>query len=429
MADQPTKSRSPRASATAVRGFLNLSASLPDLGASAQQGRGYVGDGCGRDLHHGLGNTIPVVAMAAKQASPTAYRCIERRAQFLVGTGFPVPERDPKTGVLVRPEEVDTMGDTPVPGYPGKTANDFWAELCSYVADFNGAAVLVRYNNGNTIGETHILPFASVRKTTNGTYLLNHKFGRKGFKATDTTEHQPFNPDKKVVLDLLRQAKVINPKTKKPYGQPGQIFFIYTPKAGEEDYPLPPQWPGLESLFTEAAYANFDLTEVRRGFRAKGILTMLGEADDQTVDEHGLTEKDRQDELLRRYTVAGAQEQGAEREDILVLDVKDKEQAPIWTPMNTTTDLKWLSDKKEAVGQEICRHIGIPPILAGFAKPGQLGTVQELVNAAQLTQNSLNPTQKMTLRAFWRLFPSLAGVMPGQLNPVEVATQTLAAQS
>lgn len=427
MADQPAKqAKSP--ARTAVRGFLNLSTALPDLGAVTVResaslcGGGLVG------LHYGQGNTVPVVAMAAKQGSPTAYRCIERRAQFLVGTSFPVPERDPATGQLKDPTKAGTLGDTVVPGHPGKTANDLWAELCSYGGDFNGCAALVRYTNGSIIGEVHILPFGSVRKTTNGTYLLNHKFGRKGFKSSETTEHLPFDPSKKTVLELLRRAKEIDQKTSKPYGQPGQIFYIYTPKAGEEDYPLPPQWPGLEALLTEAAYESYDLSEVRRGFRAKGILVMLGEVNDTIKDADGLTDKDHQDALLRRYTVAGADEQGQEREDVLVLDAKSKEEAPLWIPMNTTTDLKWLSEKKESVGQEICRHIGIPPILAGFAKAGQLGAVQELVNAAQLTQNSLEPLRQLLLRAFWRLMPTLTGLQPGKLNPVDVAAATVAAQ-
>jgi hypothetical protein len=424
MADQPTNPKNPRATASSVRGFLNYSAALPDFGAVPQRGLGYTTSEAGaKDLHFGLGNTVPVIAMAAKQASPTAYRCIERRTQFLVGTGFPMPKRDPETGLLLDESQAGTLGETPVPGHPGKTANDMWAEMCSYAGDFNGCAVLVRYNNGSLFGEHHILPFGSVRKTSKGTFLLNHRFGKKGFKSTDTTEHLPFDPSKKEILALLRKAKEINPKTKEPYGQPGQIYFIYTPKAGEEDYPLPPHWPGLESLYTEAAYMNYDLTEVRRGFMAKGILTMLGELDNSIKDEYGQTELDRQNELLRRYTVGGAEEQGEARESILVLGAKSKDEAPIWTPMNTTTDLKWLSEKKESVGQEICRHIGIPPVLSGFAKPGQLGNTQELTNTVEYTQTSLEPLRHMLLRAFWRLMPTLNGLMPGKLNPVEVVKQ------
>lgn len=401
MADQPTKSKSPRTASTPVRGFLNFSAALPDFGAVVQKGVGYsVGSSGARDIHYGEGNIVPVVAMAAAHASGTAYRCLERRAQFLEGIGFAAPQ-----------------GDVLVPGHPTKTANDFWAELCSYGSYFNGAAVLVRYKGkegGYGIGELHILPFGAVRKTTNGTYLLNHKFGRKGFKSGDTTEHLPFNPDPKQVKSEMQVAMKAAEEAKKPYRQAGQIFYIYTPKAGEEDYPLPPHWAGLDALLTDAAYSNFDLTEVRRGFMAKGILTLLGELDDTTEDENGMTELDRQNEELRRFTVAGALEQGEEREGILVMGAKTKDAAAIWTPMNTTTDLKWLSDKKEAVGQEVCRHIGIPPILAGFAKAGQLGASQELLNASQLTQDTLEPLRKLLMRAQWRLMPETAGIIPGQ---------------
>lgn len=403
MADQPTPAKKPRTAASPVRGFLNMSAALPDFGAVSQSENEIRGNrGC---LGYGSGNTVPVVALAAAHASGTAYRCLERRAQFLEGTGFAAP-----------------LGDEQVPGHPGKTANDFWAELCSYGSYHNGAAVLVRYTNAYVIGEVHILPFGAVRKTNSGTYLLNHKFGRKGYRASDTTEHLPFNPDPKVVKQEIKDAQKLAAEKKKPYVQLGQIFYIYTPKAGEEDYPLPPHWAGLDAVLTDAAYANFDLTEVRRGFMAKGILAMIGELDDEVQDEHGMTELDRQNELLRSYTVQGAADQGEERESILVMGAKTQDAVPRWIPMNTTTDLKWLSDKKEAVGQEVCRHIGMPPILVGFAKAGQLGAVQEIINATQLTQNSLEPLRKLLTRATWRLLPALQGQVPGKLAPLDVAT-------
>ncbi|MGI4871477.1 MAG: hypothetical protein ACRYFX_09900 [Janthinobacterium lividum] len=423
MAKTPTQnaSTSKTPAAPSVRGFLNMSAPLPDFGAVVQGEREMSFSGR-RWLSFGPGNVVPVVALAAGQASGTAKACLERRAQFLEGTGFPVPERNDQ-GQLLRPDETNTLGDTPVPGHAGKTANDAWAELCSYGSWNNGAAVLVRYRGkeGNYgIGEVHILPFGAVRKTTSGTYLLNHRFGRKKFDKSATTEHLPFNPDPKQVKKEMVEAMNLAKEKKKPYVQAGQIFYIYTPKAGEEDYPLPPHWAGLDTVLTEAGYGNYDLSEVRRSFVAKGILTILGEVDNSIKDEDGFTELDRQNELLRRYTVEGALEQGEERESILVMAAKTKDAVAIWTPMNTTTDLKWLSEKKEAVGQEVCRHIGMLPILMGFAKPGQLGATQELINAAELTQTSLAPLRKLLLRAFWRLFPTLNGLQPGQLNPVSL---------
>jgi hypothetical protein len=420
-ATTPTNPRT----ATSVRGFFNIAVSAPEIGVLAQTDIAGKFDG-GKGLVFGDGNTVPIVAMAAKQQSGTTYRCLELRAQFLEGKGFPVPARDPETGQLLDATQAGTMGDAPVPGHPGKTVNDFWAEQCSYAGDLNASAVLVRYNAVNGPGEYHILPVGSVRKTAKGTFLLNHRFGRKGFKASDTTEHLPYDPDPKVVRAIVKRAREIDPKTKKPYGQPGQILYIYTPKSGEEDYPLPPHWAGLETCLADAAYQRYDLEEVEGGFAAKGALAMIGEEDSQTEDENGRTQQDRSTSELELFTGAGARQQGMRRKSIMVFDVKSKDVVPVWIPMNTTVDLRWLSEKKEATGQEVCRHIGIPPILCGFARPGQLGAVQELVNAAQLTQNSLEPLRKAQLRGFWRLFPALAGIVPAPLNPVELATQIMA---
>jgi hypothetical protein len=423
MANRPPKTaKNPRTAS--VRGFLNLAVTAPDLGAVVQKDLGTY-DG-GKALSFGTGNIVPVMAMAAAQQSGTAYRCLERRAQLLEGEGFPVPKRNELTGAYLVDTEVGTMGETAVPGHPGKTANDLWAELCSYGAYLNGDAVLVRYlgeEGGYAIGEIHVLPFGSVRKTTSGTYLLNHKFGRKGFKQGDTTEHLPFNPDPAHVKAQMEADMRAAEDKGKPYSQAGQILYIYTPKAGEEDYPLPPHWPGLEAVLADAAYARYELDEVEGGFTAKGILAMVGEPDYGTPDENGETQVDREDSELGLFTNQGARQQGQRRKSIMVVDVANKDVVPVWVPMGTTVGLKWLSDKKEAIGQEVCRHIGIPPILAGFARVGQLGVTQEIINATQLTQNSLESLRKLLLRAFWRLMPSLSGVVPGKLNPVVLATE------
>lgn len=417
MADQPTLTPQKPRAASSVRGFLNYAAALPDYGVLPQKDIAPFSKEGGAGLVYGEGNAVPIIAMAAAQQSGTAYRCLERRSQMLEGTGFPVPIKDPAAPGYDA-AKLNTMGDTPVPGHPGKTANDLWAEICSYGGFLNGDAALVRYNAGGRVGEIHNLPFGSVRKTRNGAYLLNHKFGRKGFSRGDTTEHLPFDDDPKTVRAVLKRAREIDPKTKKPYGQPGQILYIYGPKAGEEDYPLPPHWAGLEAVLTDTSYANYDLSEVRTGFNAKGILVMIGKADDSVKDENGKTEKDRQDELLRSYTQQGAIEQGVLRESIMVLDADTKEEAPLWIATATTVDLRWLSEKKEAVAQEVCRHIGIPPVLVGFAKAGQLSATQEIINAVQLTQDSLEPLRKVLLRGFVRLMPELAGLVPGQRKPL-----------
>lgn len=398
-----------------MRGFLNLSLPVPESGAQAQKDLGTYALG-GAGVAFGAGNTVPVVAMAAAHQSGTAYRCLERRAQFLEGTGFPVPTPDPVTGA-VKPEEVGTLGETAVPGHNGqKLANDLWAELCSYGSYNNGAAVLVRYNNAGAIGEVHTLPFGAVRRTANGTFLLNHKFGRRNFNRADTTEHLPFNPDPKQAKKEMADGKKLAAEKNKPYSQPGQIYYIYTPKAGEEDYPLPPHWAGLEDVLADGAYARFDLDEVRNGFNAKGMIVFIGEDDDNAVDEHGKTKKDYTNDELDKFTLQGAD--GAGRSSVMVFDVKTKDAAPLWIPMNTATAIEKLDAKKEAVGQTVCRHIGIPPILAGFAKAGQLGAATEIINAVQLTQDSLEPLRKCLLRAFWRLMPALKGHVPGQRKPL-----------
>ena len=398
MADQPTAARKkPRADL--VRGFFNMAspAALPDVAPQKDLGSGNATGGKG--LAYGPGNTVPQIALDAALASGTAYRCLERRTAFLVGMGLP-----------------ETLAALPVPGHAGKEAGELWGELCSDLAYFNGAAFLVRYANDKSIGEVHLLPFPSVRKTDKGTYLLNHRFGRKNYSQRDNTEHLPFDPDPKAVKSLLKLAKEINEKTRLPNGQPGQILYAYIAKAGEKDYPLPPHWAGLEDVLLDTELSRFDLEEVRNGFFPNAVLTMIGEEDNETEDENGMTQVDRTNEMLRGFTGLG--NTGAGREKLAVFNAKTKEQAPVLQAFNATTNLEKLDAKKEAVGQVICRHIGIPPILAGFAKAGQLGAAQEILNAVELTQDDLAPLQRKGLRTLARLLPALANVAVGAKKPI-----------
>ena len=369
---------------------------MPDV--VSQKDLGKVSLTGGTALAYGNGNTVPQIALDAALASGTAYRCLERRTAFLIGTGLP-----------------DALAVVPVPGQPGKVWGEFWAELCSQWAYFNGCALLIKYANDKSIGEVHLLPLPAVRKTSNGCFLLNHRYGRKGFKADESTEHLPFNPSTEAVAALLKQAKVLDKKGK-PFGQPGQILYAYIAKAGEMDYPLPPHWAGLEDVLLDTELSRFDLEEVRNGFLPNAVLTLIGEQDDATVDENGQSQEDRTNEMLRGFTGLGNNATG--RDKLLVLDAKTKEQAPILTAFNGTGNLDKLDAKKEAVGQTICRHIGIPPILAGFAKAGQLGAAQEILNAVELTQDDLAPIQRKALRVLMAVSPAMAGAVVGVKKPI-----------
>jgi hypothetical protein len=407
MAKKPAAllSQSPR-TGTTVRGFYNVATAtaLPDVTPQRDLGTGNATGGKG--LMYGPGNTVPQIALDAALNSGTAYRCLERRTAFLVGMGLP-----------------PAFAERPVPGHPGKTYDELWGEECSDFAYFNGVAFLVRWSMESPTtgipGEVHLLPFPSVRKTDKGTYLLNHKFGRKGYKANENTEHFPFDNSPEAIQAVLDRAEEpVNPDQPEgaKHGQPGQILYAYIAKAGEKDYPLPPHWAGLEDVLLDTELSKFDLEEVRNGFFPNGVLTLIGEQDDQTEDEDGLTQSERTNEALRDFTGNGTNQTG--RDKLLVLEAKTKEQAPILTPFNGTTNMEKLDAKKESTGMVVCRHIGIPPILAGFAKAGQLGAAQEILNAVELTQDDLAPLQSKALRTLALLLPELKGAKVGAKKPI-----------
>ncbi|NVO33280.1 hypothetical protein [Hymenobacter lapidiphilus] len=375
----------------------------------------------GKAIAYGEGDTAPQVCLDAALDSGTAYRALERRAQFLEGTGFPVPVTDPRAAGY-DPSLLNTMGHTPVPGQPGKTANDLWSEWCGYGAYNNGAAALIRYAADATMEERYVVPFHAVRKTTKATFLLNHKIGRKGYRGADSTEHGAFDPRPEIIaaiLELAEQPLKESAPDGPKHGQPGQILYAYAPRPGQEDYPYPPHYAGLEDVLTDAEYARFDYEEVRNGFFPSAMLTIIGEEDSTTKDANGDTQQDRTDAELRGFT--GNNNSGTGRKKLFVMEAATKEQAPILTPFNGNTNVEKLIEKRDSIGQIVCRNIGIPPILCGFAKPGQLGATQELVNAAELTQRSLEPLRQLLLRSFLRIMPELVGLLPGQHSPVEIA--------
>ncbi|TGE08749.1 hypothetical protein [Hymenobacter fodinae] len=420
------RSTKPR-TATVVRGFMNLAPATLPPGIKAQKDAG-IGSLGGKGIAFGEGNHVPQIALAAAQDSGACYRALEKRSAFLEGMGFPVPIKDPNHPDFKK-ELLGTMGDTPVPGQPGKTVNDLWAEECSSGGYFNGAAFLVKYNTEGGKGETYLLPFQSVRKTDKGTFLLNHKFGKKGFNAGETTEHLPFDDSEEVVKGILERAAMPvdekNPEGPK-IGQPGQILYAYIPKAGEMDYPLPPHWPGLEDVLADAEYSRFDYEEVRNGFFPNGALVMVGEEDEATEDEEGKTEAERTDDELKEFTGNGTNPLG--RKKLVVLSAKSKEQVPVWVPITGTNNMAALITKREAMGELVCRNIGIPPILCGFAKAGQLGAAREILNAVELTQDDLSPLQRCLLRALFRLFPEVSHLSVGNRKPISFVPEEVLAK-
>lgn len=380
----------------------------PISGASAGPGRFTAG----KLVPFGRENVLPQAWLDAVLQSGTAYSCLEKRKAFLEGAGLP-----------------SALAKLPVPG-TRHLAADLWSQLCSYGGGFRGVALLIRYNAAGGIGEVHVLPNGAVRKTTEGTFLLNHKFGRDGYRETDSTEHLPFDDNPATVMELLKKATKKKPNSQERYGQPGQILYAYVPQAGEEDYPLPVGYAGRHDIETDTEYAIFDKEEVKNGFFPNTIITLIGKKNAKTADENGETEEDRGDDELRDFTGNGSSPLG--RKKVLVMDAETAELAPKVQTFDGGHNLEKLIAKRPAVAEAVCRHFGILPILIGLNTAGKLGQSQEIMNAVELTQDALTPLRELLLRVLNQVLPGhnfqVANKKPISFLPPEVYKTLSAAE-
>lgn len=329
--------------------------------------------------NYGSNNLLPNELLKAIEASVTASSCRGRKHEFIEGNGL------------------KDRGIASIIINPAQTADDLIAELSDFSTIFEGVALNVKYNMLGEPYYVYALSFQCVRKTDDGQYYANDKLSEGKDQKKDRIYYDEFDRKEKPTSRLLRISEQI-----KEYGyQTGDIIYMFAKKAGQKEYPVPMSWAGMEEIETDSAIGRLDWRNVKKGFRPDALLTTVGTIDDVEEDENGRTEQDHFDKNIESFT-------GEDAAPILHIQVDNADQVPKLEKFDSKDVLNSTTEAENRIGRRVCRAMGVPEVLIpGFAKAGQLGNNQEMVNILKMFTNTIGRYQRLITRAMELVFPKL----------------------
>jgi hypothetical protein len=326
---------------------------------------------------YGSDDKLPNRLLSIIADSGVATRCVSKLTEYIASDGF----TEPKSASL----QVN----------PKQTADELLQEQANYAAYFGGAAFHIKRKANGEIGEVSAIPFQCVRKKVTSGYLVNLTYGQPKF---DRTKEKIYPEFKGVKISPEELKEVPN----------GEILYVYRKTAANAQYPVPDYYAGIEDIQTSAEVSKYDLETVVNGFATSGILTLVGDIDDESKDENGKTELQYIQDRLREFTGQVKNENGlGGRNRLLVQYAKTKEEVPVLQQYDAKSILEASNSKRDVIGRAVCYLFGTHPVLMGYSEAAVLGNTQAIANASIELNKLVNPLQRMLTNAFKMLFPTM----------------------
>jgi len=313
-------------------------------------------------------NDYPQTVLEIVGGSSTGAACVELYAKFIGGKGFV----DQELYKLV----VNQQGLT----------NDALLELLAKdYAMFGGFYVHVNYNMNYKIIGLSWIPFEHVRLGSlndDNEYdrvAIHWDWGRrfgtlKNWKKEDIDYIDRFNPDP-VAIEMQVALAGGWDRYK------GQVYVFAGNRHGS--YPLPSYSAALTDMSTEQGIANAMYRNARNNFFPAGILVNVKDMSETEKQEDKVTEslmKLQGDENVGKY---------------LVVDVKVKEEAPIFLPMSVQNYDKEFQVTEKTARERIGRSFSQPPILR--AENIGAGFGADLIENAYRFYNSITSKERLQM--------------------------------
>lgn len=322
-------------------------------------------------------------------SSGTARQCVTRIQQFTKANGL-----------------VDSaLGEQPLNN--SQTSNDVISDLSLYIGYAPAVIGRVVFANDGTPMKFYPIQFQKVRKQ--GQILIyNENFGvggANGFKKSDNIyleEFEPITPDMTPEVRnsiLASRIKCIAEQIKGGKKQWGQIVYTFRKGVGRfyDVYPIPDYYSGIEDIQSDAKISTLEHRNVKKGWRTP-VIVSTGPIDNTVKDDAGFTDQDYFDQNVEKFT-------GEDAASVLHLQGETNEGKPVVTTIDVAEILDATDRATDRVGRKVCRHMTVPPVLAGFATAGQLGENQELKNAIDLFRLTVVENQHMISSTLKKVFP------------------------
>lgn len=329
-------------------------------------------------LLYGSNNCFPNDLLKTISESGTATSCVNKLDQFIQADGF-LEESTSKTQVNKT-----------------ETADKLLNRISSCVANFDAFPLYILRSADAKIASAELLDFECVRKRISGDFVFNAKLGTKEYKESEDKIYPSF---KKEITKQEFAAQLSK------YGQVGEVYYVYRKKTGQNIYPIPGYYAGIEDVKTDAELSKFEYETAVNSFITSAILTIIGNVDNTVKDDKGKTDQEYLDETLSDFTGGKKDSSGMSgRNKLTVLSAKTKEEVPVLQNFDTKAIMDAANGATDRIARKVARIFEVPPFLIGLESATGFNT-KILVDQIDLFNKTINSKQRMISDALKVVFP------------------------
>jgi hypothetical protein len=329
------------------------------------------------DYKFGENDCLPNAIVRTVNDSGTARACVSKLTQFIQGNGL-----------------VDqALGQSPA--NISQSINSAISDLSLIVSYFKCVSFRVIYDNSGEPARIYPVPTQKLRRKGQKQFRFNELMGETGYMRNQDRFLQAFDPKELPAERLKRIAWQI-----KEYGEQfGDIVYHFKKGVGlyADVYPIPDYYSGIDDIESDAGISRLEKRNIQKGWRTP-IIVSTGPIDKLVKDDQGKTEYDKFANNMKRFA-------GEDAAYALHIEGATDAAKPTVTTIPIAEILDQTDKSTDRVGRKVCRHMGVPPVLVGFATAGQLGNTQELINSMDLFKMTVIEMQDLIKEALTLVFP------------------------
>lgn len=325
----------------------------------------------------GENDCLPNEIIRIVNDSGAARSCVSKLAQFIQGNGLV----DQALGKL--------------PANPDQSFNAAISDMSLIVSYLKCVSFRVVFDNGGSPVRMYPVPTQKLRRKGRLQFRYNDLMGEKHYRTNEDKILRAYDPKESAQERLKRIAWQIE-----EYGEQwGDIIYHFKKGVGlnADVYSLPDYYAGIDDLESDAGISRLEKRNIQKGWRTP-IIVSTGPIDKIVEDDNGKTEYDKFAANMKRFA-------GEDAAYALHIEGATNEAKPTVTTIDIADILDQTDKATDRVGRKVCRHMGVPPVLVGFATAGQLGNTQELINSMDLFKLSVIESQDLIKEALKIVWP------------------------
>ena len=335
-------------------------------------------------INYDTDNLLPQNLIRKIGESGTATGCIEILNQYVYAEGL-VDEK-------VAEEKANN----------NQTFNQLISEATPYTSLFQGVAWHIQRDGTGKPISIKSIPFENIRVADNGNYIYNPTYSLDlKYDSLKDVEYPKFKGAKITPEEL----KVILSYTNNEDKPVGEILYYFNRKPGQYYYPIPSYYANISDIEADAELSKFELESVNNAFLPGGFLTIVGDIDDKTEDEDGMTEMDYYDQMCESFTGNSKDSKGETgRNKLMLLFAKTKEEIPLYQSVNTGEVFNAVEQSTPRVAKKVARAFGVPDFLVNLG--GSVGFASNIIaDNITLLNNRVKPIQNLITHSLHMVFP------------------------